>query len=85
MMTGMPRPPEQQAILGAFGEYVRALRKSRRWTQEVLAEHAGLSRTYIGGIERGERNPAVINLNKLAIALGDSFAGFFPCGPDGNL
>jgi transcriptional regulator with XRE-family HTH domain len=55
------------------------LRKSRRWTQEGLAEHSGLSRTYIGGIERGERNLAILNVNRLALALGDDLSGFFPC------
>lgn len=73
------RAPADQAVLDAFGSYVRRLRKERRWTQEILGEHAELSRTYIGGIERGERNLAVINVNKLAKALEDDFSGFFPC------
>lgn len=81
-MTRIQRPPEQQAVLDAFGGYVRALRKQRKWTQEVLGEHAGLSGKYVGGIERGERNLAVINLNRLAIALEENFAGFFPFAPD---
>lgn len=75
----MARSAADQVILNAFGKYVRRLRKARSWTQEVLAEHATLSRTYIGGIERGERNLAIINVNKLAIALGEDFAAFFPC------
>lgn len=75
----MARTPAEQAILDAFGKYVRKLRKKRSWTQEKLAEHARLSRTYIGGIERGERNPAIINVNKLARALEENLAGFFPC------
>lgn len=75
----MARSPADQAILDAFGKYVRKLRKERSWTQQVLAEHADLSRTYIGGIERGERNLAVINVNKLARALEENFSGFFPC------
>lgn len=75
----MARSSADQAILDAFGKYVRKLRKTRSWTQEVLAEHATLSRTYIGGIERGERNLAVINVKKLAVALGEDFAAFFPC------
>lgn len=75
----MARSRPDQAILSAFGAYIRKLRKARRWTQEILAEHAGLSRTYIGGIERGERNLAIVNVNKLSLALGDNFSGFFPC------
>ncbi|MET0516983.1 MAG: helix-turn-helix transcriptional regulator [Nitrospiraceae bacterium] len=39
-----------------FGVRVRQLRIRRGWTQEQLAEHAGRHWTYIGGIERGERN-----------------------------
>jgi transcriptional regulator with XRE-family HTH domain len=75
----MARPRPDQAILSAFGAYIRRLRKRRSWTQQVLAEHAGLSRTYIGGIERGERNLAIINVNRLSLALEDNFSGFFPC------
>ena len=75
----MARSRSDQAILSAFGRYVRKLRKGRSWTQQILAEHAGLNRTYIGGIERGERNPAIVSLNKLSLALEDNFSGFFPC------
>lgn len=75
----MARSPADQAILDAFGKYVRKLRKGRSWTQQVLAEHADLNHKYVGSIERGERNLAVINLNKLSLALGDDFSAFFPC------
>jgi len=75
----MGRSRADKAILTAFGAYIRRLRKTRRWTQEILGEHAGLSRTYIGGIERGERNLAIVNVNKLSLALEDNFSGFFPC------
>ena len=53
-------------ILKKFGDKVRALRKSQNWSQEKLADETGFHRTYIGMIERGERNPALLNLKKFA-------------------
>jgi transcriptional regulator with XRE-family HTH domain len=70
---------QEQAILAEFGKRVRMAREARGWTQEDLAYEADLDRTYIGGIERGERNLALLSLNKVALALGDGFCGFFPC------
>jgi transcriptional regulator with XRE-family HTH domain len=55
--------------LAALGARVRSLRAERGWSQEAFAHHCGLDRTYYGGIERGERNVAVINLLKIARAL----------------
>ena len=69
---------EERAILREFGQRVRNARIARGWTQEDLAEKASLDRTYIGGIERGERNPALLNLNKLASAFDNDFDGFLP-------
>ena len=55
--------------LEKFGEQVRQLRKALGLSQEDLAELTDLHRTYIGGIERGERNVALINIVRLAKAL----------------
>ena len=59
----------KDTICLAFGKRIRTIRKTRGWSQELLAEKAGLHPTYIGGIERGERNPSLINLARLAKAL----------------
>jgi transcriptional regulator with XRE-family HTH domain len=53
-----------------FGENVRRLRRKIGWSQEQLAEACNLHRTYIGSIERGERNVSLHNIVKIALALG---------------
>lgn len=53
-----------------FGERLRELREARGLSQEAFAHLAGLDRTYISGIERGTRNVALRNIEKLARALG---------------
>lgn len=56
-------------ILTRFGKRVRELRKSRGYSQESFAAECGLDRTYLGGIERGERNVALRNIGAIADAL----------------
>ena len=52
-----------------FGRRVRELRKARGLSQEALALACDLDRTYIGGVERGERNVSLVNIEKIAGAL----------------
>jgi transcriptional regulator with XRE-family HTH domain len=61
-------------LLVAFGVAVRALRQERRWSQEELADRVGIHRTYIGGVERGERNIGLVNVGRIAKAFGMSVA-----------
>lgn len=61
---------DARRIKRLVGERVRALRVRRGWSQEQLGFKSGLHRNYIGGIERGERNVAVVNIGRLAKALG---------------
>lgn len=56
-------------IRNTFGKHLRKLRENADLTQEELADRAGLHFTYIGQIERGLRNPSLINLEKIAKAL----------------
>lgn len=55
-----------------FGERVRELRKQKGLSQEALALACDLDRTYIGGVERGERNISLINIHKISRSLGVS-------------
>jgi len=64
-------------VCDSVGKRIRLLRKSRRWTQEELGERARLHPTYIGGIERGERNPTLLNLHRIAKALQVPFDELF--------
>jgi transcriptional regulator with XRE-family HTH domain len=53
-----------------FGRRLRRLRRERDLSQEELGLRADLDRNYVGGIERGERNPTLVNICRLAGALG---------------
>jgi len=63
--------------LVAFGAAVRHFRTKLGISQEALAERSGLHRTYLSGIERGERNVGLVNVYRLAAALRVSTAELF--------
>lgn len=58
-----------QTDLQRFGSRVRAERERLGVSQEELADRAGMHRTYLGGVERGERNVGLLNLIRIARAL----------------
>lgn len=59
----------KSTILKRFGSEVKKLRKARGWSQEELGRKAKLHRTYIGSIERSERNVSLLNIERIAKAL----------------
>ena len=70
MLSGVsPRTHELQQRLAAFGDSVRTARRASGLSQEELAHAAGLHRTYIGSVERGERNITIGNAWAVADAL----------------
>lgn len=66
-----------QDIKKVLGQRVRKLRLLKNISQEKLAELADLHRTYIGSIERGERNVSLENIQKICDALNLSISEFF--------
>lgn len=69
------RRARKTTLLGAearrsFGKRLRKLRRERDLSQEELGFLAELDRNYVGGIERGERNPTLVNICRIAGALG---------------
>lgn len=60
-----------------FGEAIRKARTAAGLTQEDLADRSGLDRSYIGGVERGERNPTLSVIEKIAAGLGVSVGALF--------
>jgi transcriptional regulator with XRE-family HTH domain len=68
---------QNKTIQQKFGNRVRKLRKGKGWSQEEFADECGLHRTYIGAIERGERNVSLNNIHAIAKALGISVKELF--------
>ncbi len=68
---------EPEELLREVGDTVRRLRAARGYSQEAFAQAARLNRAYMGGVERGQRNVGVVNLHRIAEALGMSLSDFF--------
>lgn len=63
------RTEQEEALCKAFGEHLAKVRRELGWSQERLALEAGLARSYVGDVERGLRNIALVNIFKIADTL----------------
>ncbi len=68
---------QEKWIAKRIGRRLRQLRQEKGWSQEALADEARLDRSYVGGIERGERNPSIKKLARLADRLEVSIKSLF--------
>lgn len=68
---------QQRAVKRQFGARLRQLRKARGLSQEAVALSCDLDRSYLGAIERGERNVSLVNIHRVARALRLNVAEFF--------
>ncbi|CAM2157078.1 XRE family transcriptional regulator [Pararobbsia alpina] len=68
-------------LVHQIGRRVRALREARQWSQEQLAERAGLNRSYIGEVERGSVIASVVTVDKIAHALSLSLPELLNVAP----
>jgi len=66
----MPRSDDESTALTQLGRAISRRRAEARLTQEKLSDLSGLHRTYIGSVERGERNPTYTSLLSIARGLG---------------
>ena len=71
------RTPNETKFLKSIGSAIRTFRLERKLTQEDLGELADVNPKYIGELERGEKNPTVIILNRLAVAGDINLCDFF--------
>ena len=65
------------SIAKIIGDRIRAYRNQKGWSQEYLAEKADVHHTYIGQLERGEKNATIESISKIAGTLGVSLSSFF--------
>ncbi len=65
-------------VMARFGKQLREVREEAGISQERLAELAGLHRTYVSSVERGKNNISLINIERLALALGKSLRDLMP-------
>lgn len=76
-MAKSPRSP-RGTLRRRFGERIRHLRKVRGWTQQGLADRAGMDYKYVGSVERGEMNLTIDNIERFCAAFGvEAFHLFF--------
>ncbi|RYE37549.1 MAG: XRE family transcriptional regulator, partial [Hyphomicrobiales bacterium] len=77
-MARIPPPPEERhPALIILGAAIRERRKSLELSQEAFADACGIDRSYMGGVERGERNLALINIMRIISALDIQPSEFF--------
>ena len=69
-MSSKPRTADEDRRLKAMGQAIRDVRKAHNVSQEALAHNAGIDRSHMGKIERGERNVTALNLLRIAKAIG---------------
>jgi len=67
----------EKDVCKLFGNRIRKLRSHKNWSQEQLAEITAFHRTYIGMIERGERNPSLKSIKRFANAFNISISALF--------
>jgi len=72
---------DHRSLQHSFGDTLRRLRVSQGLSQEALAYLAGVHRTYVGSVERGERNPSLVNIARFARALGVQPSELMPTFP----
>lgn len=68
---------KKKKLLVYFGKRVRQVRREQKLSQEELAEKAGVHRTYIGMIERAEKNITLLNIEKICLALNENISSMF--------